>query len=93
MNLIATSVIWILRGWNARYSGGGNEERRRQEDKEREMEKMGAEGCAISSRMYATRVIPCDVYTRRSHRSLPSGNNVASGNVSEGVRSLIALNC
>lgn len=34
-----------------------------------------AEGCAISSRMYATRIILCDVYARRSHRSLPSGNN------------------
>ena len=66
-------------------------------DKEREMERKGRKDAPQSqSRMYAARVIPCDVYVRRSRRSVPSGNNVARYQwecISEGMRSLIALNC
>lgn len=50
----------ILRG--REIFGGRNEDRRREQRKRDE--KKGAEGCAISSRMYATHVIPRNVYAR-----------------------------
>ena len=63
-------------------------------NKEREMERKGRKDAPRSHReCMQLALFPCDVYARRSLSLLEITSPDANGNVSEGLRSLIALNC